>query len=764
MGALAFQHVAMADLWSRCDFDRLRIEPATQTVRLAALEAVDEDHDRPGTAAFDARRDRVGGAVAIACRPDLCAPGVAVLADPVRHGLFRLAPSGWISLMEPAVPAPAGPFRPRAPEPGQAMTPAALQADAFGRVWLWDRAANRLLVLDGGSLQVLAEVLPPATVTIGAVAVWAGGVLIADSAAPRLWQRPPAGDWSEVPLDAITPEGAVGNPLDPYTAIAGSGHPRGAAYLLLRPDDATQPCGLLVLDATGLSAVDLDELEDPLYLLALPDGVLIGEAFPAAGHTGLHLFFRYVWSSDSRSLTRTEVWAVRGFDGRALYLDHEDAMWATTADGARRLFESAPRLASEGILETYTLDSNQYGCAWHRVFLDVCLPRNTTLAVYAKTSDARLPEALRRDPRPPAERLTATMPMASEPQAVSKAWADLPLGSRTPDDWDEWLPVGLLDRREAYADRPFFDADRALPSEDLWPRAAEPQALPLETLEGLIKNPKGRFLWLRIVFDGDSRRSPALKAVRTTFVRPSLLNRLPAYWRADEEAAGIADRALALFEAFDTELNDRISAIPGLLDPANCPADVLDWLAGFTGLVFDTRLSEAVRRQLLLEAAWLYRMRGTVPAMERLCTILAEAPVVVVEGFRLRRSGGVELGDLRRHADGTPVGVLGGAVRLGSAPGGDLGDEAWEMELRASFEDSQPPPGRPAGARRSPVPAPRPGAAARRHRADPSLPSLRPPLHGDGHGSLSPGARRHPRDRHRDQQARPHHPPHLLAG
>lgn len=704
MPAPPFHHLTGAELWRRCDFDRLRIEPSTQSVRLASLEAVDGaaaggaagGAGAPGAglpeAAFEALRERLGGAVTVGCRPDLCTPGVALLADPQAGALFALRDGVWTRLgAEPEAEAeaePPGLFRPRGAAPGRPFEPAALQRDPYGRLWLWERAANRLVVLDDGSLHGLAEIAPPPGVTIGALAVWRGGVLIADAAAPGLWQRRPTGDWQALSLEPLRVPGGPADPLAGFRPVAGSGHPEGAAYLLFRPL-AGGRSRLVVLDAAGLSGVEVGDLEDPLQLLALADGLLLGEAGPEPGHAGLHLFVEYAREESGAGLAQRAVWAVRGFDGRALFADHEGALLATTARGARRLFERAPALAPEGLLETYALDSGQYGCAWHRVFLDLCLPRNTEVTLFARTSDELPPEALRRDARPPLDRLPAAAAAAPEPRAVTEAWAALPLGSRSPDDWEQWQPLGLLDRRAAYADRPFHDAGRALPSDDPLPRAEPPRDLPLETFEGLIKNPKGRYLWLRVRFSGHGTASPALKAARVTYLRPSLLNRLPAYWRADAEAAAVAERALALFEGFDGELNQRVDAIPTLLDPANCPAEALDWLAGFLGLVYDTRLPERVRRQLLLETAQLYRLRGTLQAIERLCAILAEAPVVVMEGFRLRRNGGLELGDRRLHPDGAPLGVLGAAVRLGAAGEGEPGEEDWERALRLSFGDLQ---------------------------------------------------------------------------
>jgi phage tail-like protein len=277
--------------------------------------------------------------------------------------------------------------------------------------------------------------------------------------------------------------------------------------------------------------------------------------------------------------------------------------------------------------------------------------------VEARTSDDLYPRALRLEPAPPAEGGAPT------PDADS---ADrLPVGSRARTDAEGWLPVGSLDRRAAWADVSF----------------PPPAPSGTETLEGLLKNQPGRYLWLRLTLTGTRRRSPALLAVRATFPRPSLLDHLPAFWRADPDAALAMDHALSLFEGFLTELDGRIDGLRHLFDPRLCPPEALDWLASFVALVFDPRLSESTRRVLLAEIVPLYRKRGTVPGLARLCSIIAECNVDIVEGFRQRRRTVGFLGE----GVGVETGaILGQGYQLGS--GGDAPDEDWEQALQAAHE------------------------------------------------------------------------------
>lgn len=272
----------------------------------------------------------------------------------------------------------------------------------------------------------------------------------------------------------------------------------------------------------------------------------------------------------------------------------------------------AVRLSSRvetGRLETYALDSQRCQCVWHRVFVEACVPPGTAITLDARTADALYPDAR-----------MARSPVSGEETA--ERWEHAPaLGSRTPDDDEGWLPVGTLDLRPAWADVVF----------------APPAPDGLVTLEGLLKNPPGRYLWLRVRLVGTTRRTPSVAALRVTFPRPSLLEHLPAFWREDPERAAAMDQVLALFEGMLREIDSRVEALPSLFDPRVCPADALDWLAGFIGLAFDLRLPEGKRRSLLREGAQLFRQRGTVAGLVRLGEIVTGAKVEIVEAFRQHR-------------------------------------------------------------------------------------------------------------------------------
>lgn len=642
----SFAHLTGYDMWRRCDHHATRISESPARILLGP-------NSKPqGEGADPAPWSLVrGAAIRIDCPPDLCADGTVMLVDPSGR-LFTLASTGWVSLPTLArMPAPLseGPFDFAAPiTDSSPLAIRDLARDPVGRIWLLDRT-GRLLILSPG-LQLLDNFLPAGNVQGSSIVACSWGVAVADGR--RLLVQPFGGLWQQIAL----PGDVQALAADPETDLIIALLP-GARLAILRRDT--------------LVVLAIPELLRPAFLLVTGDGhVLIGEP---RGVPGSPVETRFILCriDPADGLVEEGALAVRGFDGRALWRDGH-ALYASTATGARRLYPDQAPGATEGMVETFALDSNIFACAWHRVFLDVCLPAATRIEVEARTSDDLPPRILWRAPHPPADIAgSIAVPIPSD-----DPWP--PLGS-TDNDPGIWHPIGTLDLRSAMADIPDPPAHIVRPSGDELAAARSPAAAPWPqaTLEGLIKAPPGRYLWLRLRLFGTERRSPAIFAVRATHQRPSLLDLLPAYWRADPLAADATDRALALFEGNYTELDARITALRHCADPRLVPPEALDWLASHVALAFDQRIDEAVRRQLLAETTWLYRRRGTMPGLTRLLEILTGGPVQIIEGFRLRRRSLPFIG-----ADGNAIGA---AFQIGDEDGAmATPDDAADQALLAS--------------------------------------------------------------------------------
>ena len=662
MSGPRFAHLRGRPMWEHCDHAGTRIEGDPAAVVLAPVEA--------GAAAaplspanYAAWQARLGSAVVLECAPDQCDAAQVVLAVP-GAALSLLTPAGWLPLPPPAAYAPPAPptpagldFTPQSPPPPPPR-PDAIAMDPAGRCWLLERAGRRLLQL-APDFRIQAVLPLPPELDPGAFACSAHGLVVADRAAARVFVQPWGGAWRghAVPGAGLRIVNLSADPAWPDAVALVQG---GAArWQLLR---------------VGPAGTRLDPLPmagSPLHLLLLAaDRLLVGEPAGLPGAALPTLFREYLLGADG--VEAEGAYAVRSFDGRALWRESRgqgSRVMASTAAGARPLYPREADLIGSGTVETWALDSGLFGCQWHRLFVDLCLPVDCELSIDARSADDLPPFEIRRAARLPADRAGD-----SRPSAIDDPWP--PLGSLAPDEAEGWVRLGVADARPPRADVALAGSVGERPSEDPLAEARQPSVPPpagMFTREYLLTAPPGRYLWLRLRLSGSRRQGPALFALRATFPRPSLLDYLPAYWRSDPAGADATERALALFEGWTTEMDQRIDALPQLVDPALVPAEALPWLAGFLALSFDARVREGVRRELLGQIAALYRARGTLTGLTRLLSILAEAPVQIIEGFRLRRPTAAFIGDA----------VLGPALELGGSDStlaaGALDD--WEQEL-----------------------------------------------------------------------------------
>jgi phage tail-like protein len=647
----SFAHLTGPAMWMHCDFDHTRLAPSPARVMLAPKPI-------PIAASADPAPWLTvrGGACVIPCPTDLCADASVVLADPAA-GLFGLADppqtdSAWRQLPAPRPRVTTRPigiaeFVPVAAPPDVAP-PIGIARDSAGRVWLLDRTPPSLRVLSP-DLSLLDTLPLPAGSTPTQVVCSCWCVAVANGA--ELLVQPFGGVWRTVTLPAAA------------VAIAADAHFDLLAVLLPGPR-------LAILAPDGLSMHGLPELTAPMCLLVTAaNTVLAGEP---RGTPASPTETRFVSFALDPAVGPTAVasYGVRGFDGRALWRDG-DTVYVSTPTTARMLYSREAPVETVGSVETFALDSTIFACVWHRVFVDACVPPGTTVTLEAKTADDLPPRPLWRPLRPPADISATPVPVAAD-----DPWP--PLGSLVVNE-PGWSPLGVLDVRGPQADIPDPPERIVRPLEEPYAAARSTAVAPWPqvTLEGLIKAPPGRYLWLRLRLAGTERRSPAVFAVRASFQRPSLLDSLPAYWRADPTAADATDRALALFEGWTTETDARITILRELSDPRLVPPEALDWLATYVAITFDQRLDEAVRRQLLAEACALYQQRGTVPALTRLVSILARAPAIIVETFRLRRQASVLLGN--------PSATLGPSLQLGDDENRAAADDPADVALETDY-------------------------------------------------------------------------------
>ncbi|MFN9635680.1 MAG: phage tail protein [Synechococcaceae cyanobacterium] len=634
-------------MWARCDHDGTRIGGEPAAVRLAPLPPPQDGsgEGNSGGAAeslwASAWESRRGSAVLLPCGPAACAERQVVLLDP-QAGLLVLEPQGWARLRPAAVDAPAAPagaeprFQP--PAPAAPDPPEGLALDPWQGLWLLERAAGALRRLDADGRVVASVPLPPG-LRPQRFGCTARGLVIAipgETDGPALLFRPWQGEWRGLRL-ALPPQAeSSSQAVELIDLAADPSIPWAVALIRQGPRH-----GLVVWDGRRRRSWLAPMLRRPRHLLIDgPQSVLVSEPPWLPGDSRPTPFQRLVLHPSE--LEEEGSWRVRGFDGRGLWREG-DTVWASTAAGAQALLAVERPLRSEGRIETWALDSGSFACRWHRLFVDVCLPPGTGLWVEARSADDLPPWEVRRGARSPQDTRGDAAPLPPPPP-LDDPWP--PLASRSPDDNEGWQRLAMPDRRPPLIDQPL---ERPAPGQG-----------GMETLEWLVSTPPGRYLWLRLHLEGDGRRSPVLVSLRVSQPRPALLERLPAFWRADPEGADLSERLLALFEGPLTELEHRAEALRRLFLPAQAPAEALPWLAGFLALTYHDHVPLRVRRRLLAQIATLYRQRGTRPGLERLLSILAEADVVILEGFLQRRRSAAFLG---------PETVLGPALELGGREG-----------------------------------------------------------------------------------------------
>jgi phage tail-like protein len=319
-----------------------------------------------------------------------------------------------------------------------------------------------------------------------------------------------------------------------------------------------------------------------------------------------------------------------------------------TAMGLRIAVAARLVHARRGRLTSYRLDSGAYQTEWGRVFVDACIPAGSELRLHAVVLDEADDEpTLARVPPQNVTRFSLRRPDLSPP---------MPPLSRVPAA-DEVRQ--RLHRRESGRELPWSEP------------AADDRFV---TYEAPVIASPGRFLWLSIELLGNTRVSPKIRCLRAEYPAHDYLNRLPRSFSRDPSAAAFLQRYLAMFEGFLGEIEARAVDRDLLVDPRSTRDDLLDWLAGFVGLVLDDAWADApapggrpaadVRRQYIEEAVWLFRSRGTLPGLKRFIEIYTGVPVVVVEHYRLRGVGVAVLGD---NATAQASSVVGCGFRVGGA-------------------------------------------------------------------------------------------------
>jgi phage tail-like protein len=340
----------------------------------------------------------------------------------------------------------------------------------------------------------------------------------------------------------------------------------------------------------------------------------------------------------------------RDYDGLGIVRVPDGRIGFWTTRGFRYAVAASLRYEATGRVITFRLDSTDFHTTWGRLFIDACIPKGTRIEVRCITAD-----------EPPEGQ---DLPHHSPANTT----ADPPHADKSP----PLPPQSLFDR--AVAGQPQILHRRETGKELPWVRTHSGDAF--ETYEAPVIADSGRYLWVVLELTGNTRTTPRVKALRAEYPTHDYLKRLPKTFSREEPVAHFLQRYLAMFEGVLGALEGEADARAALLDPRSAPAEILPWLASFLGLVFDERMAQAprpggrtedVRRQLIAEATWLFRFRGTIAGLRRFVEIYLGTETIILEKFRFRGLGGALLGDESLISNS----VLGAGFRIGGAIGVD---------------------------------------------------------------------------------------------
>jgi phage tail-like protein len=206
-----------------------------------------------------------------------------------------------------------------------------------------------------------------------------------------------------------------------------------------------------------------------------------------------------------------------------------------------------PQFDREGLLYTPLLDGRDRDCVWHRVFIDGCIPPETSVQVWTRAHN---------DPD-----LLESVAFRREPNIYLRgAGAELPFYN------------------------PFSDKEVVPERTGTW--------------EVLFQQALGRYLQLKLVVSGNGRTTPHLRALRIYFPRFSYpKNYLPDVYLDDPESGSFLERMLANQEGFFTDIEGKINDVSMLFDARSATPETLDWLASWLGMMLDPLWAQIQRQR-----------------------------------------------------------------------------------------------------------------------------------------------------------------------
>lgn len=139
---------------------------------------------------------------------------------------------------------------------------------------------------------------------------------------------------------------------------------------------------------------------------------------------------------------------------------------------------------------------------------------------------------------------------------------------------------------------------------------------------------------------------PEDRVIMVEVALPSWIRALPGVFQdTDEENADFLKRFLAIQQHVSLQVEEKLESIHTYFDPRETPEEFLPWLASWMAMSLHESWTVQRRREVILRAAEMYRMRGTAAGLKLSLSLFAEVDAEILE-FRWPYPGFV----IGRHA------------------------------------------------------------------------------------------------------------------
>lgn len=122
------------------------------------------------------------------------------------------------------------------------------------------------------------------------------------------------------------------------------------------------------------------------------------------------------------------------------------------------------------------------------------------------------------------------------------------------------------------------------------------------------------------------------RIIRVEVAQPSWIRNLPGIFQdTDEEHADFLKRFLSIQQHLALQVDEKLEAIHAFFDPRETPEGFLPWLGSWVAMSLHEGWSVERRREIILRAVELYKLRGTAYGLKLALQLFAEVDTEISE-------------------------------------------------------------------------------------------------------------------------------------